>query len=416
MRQLYMILLLLIAAAPALALAGVSGPSPIPNAPSFQVSTNTLTLCKGVINYIPVTVSNLGKFNGSITMESLQLGVAGGKSIVPVANGSTTLLTLRPNTSATVRVPVFVNLNASTLVSAGIAVNFNYLNYYSDSEVRNVSFGTMTCPSQLSVSVSPKILTSGKIENVTLNLMNSGSTTLSLISLRTSLPSQQGQVLSPQPVIVGSIPPFGSASVNESLFVYSNASQTFPINLSISLYNGTSLELLAPSIAVLSSGIINMTPSSVTVSPSAPSPGEIFSVSFVLTDLGTSGASAVTATVLPPAGFTAFGSNSVFIGNMQPDSQTPVTLTLSSSTSVKQGRYTVPVRISYLNNLRQELNTTVEVPVSMGVFSTNALLSSGGRIAASQRGGSGAALIIILAIAVVVLAVLFLRERKKRRK
>ena len=88
--------------------------------------------------------------------------------------------------------------------------------------------------------------------------MNNGSTVLSLISVRTSLPNQEGQVLSPQPVIVDTIPQFGTAHVNESLFIYSNASQTFPVNLSISLYNGSNLEQLAPSIAVLSSGIINM--------------------------------------------------------------------------------------------------------------------------------------------------------------
>ena len=45
---------------------------------------------------------------------------------------------------------MFVNLNASTLVTAGLSVDYSYLNYYSDSEVRNVSFGTMTCRSQLS--------------------------------------------------------------------------------------------------------------------------------------------------------------------------------------------------------------------------------------------------------------------------
>ena len=89
MRQTKIMLLLLMVAVPALAFAGTTGPSPVPNPPSFQVSTNTLTLCKGVVNYIPITVSNLGKFNGSITMGSLQLGISSGKSIVAVANGST---------------------------------------------------------------------------------------------------------------------------------------------------------------------------------------------------------------------------------------------------------------------------------------------------------------------------------------
>jgi hypothetical protein len=209
MRQITMILLLLVAAAPAFALAGTTGPAPIPNPPPFQVSTTTLTLCKGVVNYVPVTVSNLGKFNGSITMESLQLSIAGGKSLVPIANGSTTILTVKPNSSVTTNIPVFVNLNSSALVSAEVEVNYNYLNYYSDSEIRNVSFGAEICPAQLSVAVAPKVLTAGKISNVTFNLTNTGSSYLNGISVRVALPNSDGQVLTLQPVCgrVGRAPP-----------------------------------------------------------------------------------------------------------------------------------------------------------------------------------------------------------------
>lgn len=413
-----MVLLLLMAVVPALAFAATSGPAPIPNPPSFQISTNILTLCKGVVNYIPVTVSNLGKFNGSITMESLQLGLSGGKSLVPVANGSTTSLTVKPNTSVTTVIPVFVNLNSTELISASVSVNYNYLNYYSDSEIRNISFGAGLCPSQLSVSVVPKVLTAGKISNVTFNLTNLGSNYLSDISLKTSLPNNDGQVLTDQPVSLGSISPHGSKSVTENLFIDGNASETFPMNFSISLYNGSSFEQLAPSIAVLASGIINMTATGTTLSPTEPATGGIFSISFILTDLGTVGASAVTATVMPPPGLLVFGSNSVFIGNMQVDSQTPVTLTLSASS--KAGNYTVPIRISYLNNLRQEQNVTIKVPVSVGggVLSANAISSSGGKAVTYTRKGGGAGLIIIvvLSIAVVVLGVLFYKERKRNRK
>lgn len=412
-----MILLLLVAVAsvPALTFAGTSGPAPIPNPPAFQVSTNTVTLCKGVVNTVPLVVTNLGKMNGSITMSSLQLGLSSSRSLVLVANGSANLITLPPNTTIVVKMPVFVNLNASSIISAGITVNYNYLNYYSDSEVRNVSFGTDACPSQLSVSVNPKTLTSGKIENISFTLANEGRTPLSDISLKASPPIIDGEILSIQPVSVGTLLPSASTKVNESVFVFSNASQTFPINVSISMYNGTQLEQLNPSIAVLSSGLINMSATSLSTSPSAPAPGEIFSISFVLTDLGTSGASAVYATENPPAGFTSFGSNSVFIGTMQTDSQTPVTLTLSSSSSLKAGSYTVPVKVTYLNNLRQGLNTTIMVPVTIaGTY--NALANSGTGVAVRRSSGGGGLIILILLVAVIVLAYLFYKERKHRKK
>ena len=67
-----MMMTLLMVAVAAVAFAATSGPSPIPNPPSFQVGTTALTLCKGVVNYVPITVTNLGKFNGSISMEKLR--------------------------------------------------------------------------------------------------------------------------------------------------------------------------------------------------------------------------------------------------------------------------------------------------------------------------------------------------------
>ncbi len=424
MRQTKMAILLLLALVPAIAFAGTSGPSPIPNPPNFQVSTNALILCKGTINYVPLRVSNLGQAVGAITMSSLQLGLSNNKYLVTVENGTTNLLTLLPNSSATVLLPIFASLNSTTLVSVGISVNYNYLNYYSDSEVRNVSFGTESCPSQLSASISPKVLTSGEIENVSFTLTNSGPTALNDISMKASISPQQGQILSRQPVSISSIRPFGSATVNESLFINST-SETFPVNVTINFYNGTGLEQLAEGIAVLSSGIVDLTPSSVTLSPTAPSAGGIFSISFVLTNLGTTGAAAVSATVLPPPGITAFGSNSVFVGSIAVDSQTPVTLTLSLSASTKGGSYTIPIRISYLNNLRQQINATIPVPVTL--YSSNSLAAAGrsalvasGSVGTAayrrQSSGIGTVIIVVLALAAAALAILLVRERRRNRR
>jgi hypothetical protein len=427
MRQMKMAILLLMVAIPAIAFAGTSGPTPIPNPPNFQVSINTLVLCKGVVNYVPITVINSGNPSGaigSITMEDLTLGLSSGKYLSLVANGSTTSRNLVSNSSATVVMPIFVSLNATTFVSSDVLVDYNYLGYYTDSEARNISFSTESCPSQLSVAISPKTLISGKIENVSFTLSNGGSTTIKDVSLRASLSPQQGQILSSQPVLISSIPPMESSTINETLFINST-SETFPVNASISFYNGTNLEQISDSIAVLSSGIINLTASSVTLSPTTPSVGGIFSISFVLTNLGTTSASAVTATILPPNGITAFGSNSVFIGGIGVNTQTPVTLTLSSAASTKSGSYVVPVQITYLNNLRQQISSTINVPVTIGGSSANAI-SGRGVIVTSGSGGTtyayrrssvaGEIIIIILAIAVVALAILLYREKKQHRK
>jgi hypothetical protein len=404
-------LLLYAAVMPTVVFAGTSGPSPVPAPPGFQIVASSLTLCRGVVNYIPITVTN----PGSQPMTSLQLGIVASKNIYAIGNGTINQATVPANSSVVVRLPIFASLNTSNLVSAGISVNYNYLSLYSDSETRNVSFVVQTCPTALSVNLNSIVAVSGRSSNITINLTNMGKVPLSAISIRASLPSQDGAILTAQPTLIGSLNPKASAIVNENVFIFRNASQSFPINVSASFYNGTNPVQILDTIQMLSSGIINITPSSITLSPQNPRAGSIFSASFILTDTGTSGASAVTATAIPPAGFSAYGSSSVFVGDMQVDTQTPVTLTLLAGSGVKSGNYTIAVRISYLNGLRQNQTTTISVPVRIsGAAFNSSAAGAGGGTQAAQAGSDFLSLVMFLII--IVLAVLLYRERKRGRK
>lgn len=397
------LLLLFAAIVPAMAFAGTSGPTPIPPAPAFQLSTPALTLCRGVVNDVPITVSN----PGGQPMTSLQLGTVASRNIYVIGNGTVNQANVSANSSATMYLPIFVSLNTSSLVSVGISVNYNYLTLYSDSEVRNISFSVQTCPSQLSVQTG-RVVTSGRIGNLTLGLKNVGSTVLSAISLSISLPAQSSAILSSQPVRIGTLAPGESASVNETVFFFRNASQSFPLNVSIDMYNGTRPVQILETVPLLSLGIINLTPSSITLSPTMPSAGSIFSASFILTDVGTAGASAVTVTPLPPAGITPYGANSVFVGDMQIDTQTPVTITMMSRAGM-EGTYDIPMRINYLNSLRQNMSTTISVPVTFG--SSNSIYETGtaGRPTTYKRGSSP--LPWLEFVAIVVLAYLYAHEK-----
>lgn len=407
------VLLFAILAAPIVAFAGTSGPSPIPPPPNFQISTNVITLCKGMINNVPIAIKTPA---GADVMQDVQLSITNSRSTYTVGNGTVSAVNVSPNVTKVVHLLVFTGLNTSSLVSVGAAINYQYDTLYTDSEVRNISFGVETCPTTLAVAVSPGVLTSGRIENVTLNFTNNGNTALNYLSVHASLPGMDGTFLGAQPVQISSISPHSTVPLNEKVFVYSNATQSFPINLSISLYNGTSLEQIADNPIVLSSGIINITPSSITISPQTPTAGSIFSMSFVLTDVGTAKASAVTATALVPKGFEPYGSNSTFVGDMQVDSQTPVTLTLTSQSSLHSGNYVIPVRINYLNDLRENLSTVMDVPVSVGAgTSTFNALGMAVRTYGS-RGSTFAILPIILVVIIIVLLFLYLRERKSHNK
>jgi hypothetical protein len=412
------LLMTLLMVAP-VASAAVSGGT-YPNPPNFYITSTMVNLCKGTINYIPLTLTNTGVVglggmnpNGP-SLQSVEATIANTKNLFAIANSTAQVGTINAANSVTFTVPVFVAANASSVVSAGFDINYYFDSIYTNSQALNLTFGVHSCPMPLSITVSPSTLVSGETENIYLNFTNSGNVTLNSITAKFSIPATDGTVLVSQPMQIASIAPRSSVLTKASIFVYRNATQTFPVNYTIEYFDNNNLEQIDSSSVVLSGGIISLTPSSETVAPTNPSPGGIFSISMVLTNIGTAGASAVSATALTPEGFTSFGSSTTFVGDIAPDSQAPVTLTLQGLNSTKPGQYTIPVRISYLNSLRQNQSITTNVPVTVGYSSSNTT-RTGGKAYTKGNGGSGL-LVLLLIIAVAVLAYLYYNERKRRSK
>jgi hypothetical protein len=410
MRLIY--LLMLFAAVP-LAFATLSGPSPIPNPPAFSVTSTITNLCRGLVNHIPIIVTNQNSNIGA-TMQNVQLGISNGKGLYAAGNGTINTANISVGHSAVIIIPVFVAANASTFISTGIGINYYFDTLYSDSEVRNVSFSTETCSMPLSVSVSPKLLTAGVIQNLQLNLTNIGSGPLTAVAVKVGVPSQDGAMLTSQPLQLSDVAGNSTSTLNEVIFVSKNASESMPLNITASFYNGTNLEQLSESVSVLASGIVNLTPSGFTVSPSVPTPQSTFSISFILTDTGTTGASAMTITPLPPAGFTVYGANSVFVGDLAVDTQTPVTVSFFTGNNLKAGSYNIPIRVNYLNSLRQNITYWANTSVILGASTFNSTAIQ--RFRSSSGGGSSGLLIIILLVIIVVLGYFLYKERKRRPK
>ncbi len=412
-----------------LALATTGGPSPVPNPPNFHITSNATTLCKGQVNNIPVTVTNRATPIGNSNlindtaaaqgqepiMQNVVLNIVDSKGFFSAGNGTVDIGDVNPNTSVTTYLPVFVSANVSSLISAGIEINYFYYSLYTDSEVRNLTLSTQICQQPLSVTLSPTVLTAGNTQNLTINITNNGATTLNTITMNVKFPNQYVAWLGSQQIEVNSIMPGQTIHRSSRIFVAYNASDEFAANVSATFYNGTGLEQIYQNVEMLASGIINLTASSITISPSIPTPSSIFSVSFVLTNTGTSAASAVIATLLPTNGFTAFGSSSVFVGSVGADSQTPVTLTLETSNKTRSGSYNIPIKINYLDTIRENESQSIVVPVIVGAGALNASAIATKR--AGYGGGGGIPLFtILLIIVIVILAYLLYKEKKKDRK
>ncbi len=414
------------------AFAGVSTSSaPIP--PNFHISSSPMDLCRGQINYIPVTVTNVGisplfniggySLNGP-TMQNIQLSIAASKSGYSFGNGTVSAQDLNATNSTEVMLPFFLDANASSVISLGVAINYYFDIFYSDSETRNLTFATQTCGSPLSISVSPLALTTATRQNLSFNFTNNGAYQISNISMKVSASGGDLAWLDGSaPIEIASLAPHTSLIINKSVFVSFNASQFFPLNVSANFYNGTKLGQVYNNIMLLSSGVINLTPSSMTISPVAVSPGGIFSVSFVLTNFGTESATTATVTASQPEGISPFGSNSVFVGTISQGGQVPVTLSFTVSNHTAPGEYEIPIKVDYLNSLRSSLSTEVN-NVSINVIGSQQFNSSSHnssspviirRSAAAGGSTSGGILVPVLAITTIVFFVLYIMERRKKR-
>lgn len=403
--------------------AGTNGPSPVPLPPNFQVTSQPILLCKGQINSIPITVTNaktnyLGVGAQNLTgtvMQGVTLSLGSSRYLASAGNGTAYIGSIPSLGSATIELHVFVNQSAPLINTVPVAISYYYLQLYSDSEVRNLSLIAVQCPSQLTVNMTPKTLTSGEIQNITIRLRNNGNSSISNINVHWSLPPIDGAVVGSQEYNIKALGPGNESRINASIFVSRNASiESFPVNITATFYSGAELEQVLNSTSIIPTGAINLLPSGVTLSPSTVPQGNIFSISFVLTDIGTSGASAASSYVLMPQGFSSYGTNPVYIGDIAADTQSPVTVTLISSPDLKPGVYDIPIRINYLNGLRQNQTSMMNVSVNITRSYHNA--SATGQPQQAKSSGGGLIIPSVLLIALVVFAWLYYQERKKGRK
>ncbi len=446
MRQLRIALVLMVlftVAAPMYAFAGTSGPSPIPPPANFQISAPTPLLCKGLTNIVPINITNMGNGYENPVMDDVQISLSsryllgstnrGTVTTIEGVNGTTTVSTggdsatvssIAPNSSVTVSVPVFVSLNATNPLVVQVPIKYNYFEEYSDSEEVNITFVATTCPSQttLAVNLTPSTLVTGEINNVTLRFTNTGNIGLNNITASLTIGSAQDmnrtagtQFVNYKPIDIGYLPAQSSLNISEEL--YENNTGILPTTVSVTYFNGTELEQQSDSFTTYAGGTINMAASDVSVTPTTVSPGGLFSVSFVITDTGTSGVSNANATAITPKGFKPYGTEGYsFIGSIATQTETPISLALEANSTVASGTYTIPVVLSYENSLRQKESVTVNVPVTVSGTSSSSGSSgiSGASSSSNSGSSSNAGLYVAVGTFAAVIVAIFLIARRRR--
>ncbi len=387
---------------------------------SYGISNRNIIA--GEINNVTVQVMNSGSgyvddFITSVPSSS-SLNILGQPSEIvslpPYSTRNVTMQIYIPPSSSGGTVPLSLKSYYTNPYGYNTSANYT-LDLYAVSP----SQGTVSALlSPLTLNITPTTIVPGQITMLTFSFTNRGNATLNNLSVQTpTLGSERGtQFVGYTPIKIDYIKPHSTVNITEN--IYTNSTTILPLNVTVKFLNGTRLEQVVENISLLSGGIIYLAPSSISTIPATVSPGGIFSVSFIITDTGTTGISNASASAVLPLGFSSYGTTSSdYVGSIQTETPTPFSLTLKTNESLKSGIYTIPVKVNYLGNFRQSLSTTVNVSVVVAESALQTPYNSSLVIRSSATNSKKhSSLYVLIGTLVLVLAAIFTILYRRRRR
>ena len=368
------------------------------------------------MNNITITISN----TDSSSLANVSLAVTPSAYLALVdSDGSFNVGTIAPNSSAQVSMTIYAGTSAPSPSSLNFVVSLAGPSNTIINSQRVLSFfvSQSASASYVSMSVEPSVLLAGAVNNLTVVVENSGSTAINTLSVQFSFPlSTQLTWLAPQILQAAALAPGQNITTQAQVYESTNSPASTLLQASIIYYDGLGgIHQVNRFVGLLSRGIISMQISSSAVTPINPAPGEIFSITLTLTNTGTTTASAVTATASPSSSFAVFGASSVFIGDMGVGTPTAVTLTFTVSNGTAPGNFSMPIKLAYLDNLRNNITTSISVPVTVAAAGSSGTSSGGTTL---RRSGLGVVvdIAILVIVALVMLAVGYLLGKRSIKK
>jgi len=367
------------------------------------VYSSNYNLIQGRLNNVTLIISNLGSgdaYNLSVTLSSQGAGIL---------NSTFSIGYLKEGRETSLVLPVFIP--QSTLSSLiPIVVTINYFNAYGLRQTysETLYFYTMPIiknPNPILISPLTTTIPSSTLTNVTLKVINIANYKLNNISI--SLSSPQGYVY-PSSLQINSLNPDQSVSFN--LEVYTNSQSNFlSIQANVLYYdNFNVLNQEINNVNLLISEQVQLQLIQSIQIPSIATKGDIVSVTGTLVNRGAGTAYGVIVYENAQSNFIPISGNTYYIGNIAPNSLVTFTFSFLVSNSSKAGNYTIPVVISYENNLNHPFNLSLNLPMNVGENTTSTL--------ASRQFAFGFQFIIIIALIVVIIALfLYIIIRRGRK-
>ncbi len=376
---------------------------------TFEASSNYLN--PGQVNELTITLNNLGK--GGVSEVSTYISVPTQMSILtrlPTIDDLDGLSSIKFNVS------VYV---ASAAANLPISITFSatYKDAYLDNRSISKTLGfivkSLRTASSISLSIQPTTLITGKVNNLTIAVSNVADSPISSVLISFGTTGGQVTWLEPDIAQIDKLLPEESVIIQARVYVPPLAATSATLQISLKYYDGSNtLSQEVRNIGFLSQGVIDLKLVDYSNMPEHPTPGQVFSITATLTNIGTITASAVTATPDLPEGFRIFGSRSVFIGDMQLNTPTTFTLSLFVANTTMPNEYQIPIELSYFDNLRTPKTLTINLPVEV-IEKTSTTSSSTGSNAA---GGGLLSLLPLVFIGAAMLGVGFLLGKRYKKK
>jgi len=337
-----------------------------PQSPNILIEAKPSQLNMYMVNELRLFITNAGQS----PIKDVSVTIYASPPLVPVGtDGKFSLRRIGPGEN--VELPFLVYVDETTASSSQLTVNLNYLDdsnqLRTESRVLNIfltaKFTELLSP--LDIKVVPSILYSGRVNNLTVRVVNVGSTILRAVTITPSTTSQ-ATWLQDNIVTIPSLEPGDEYAFKAGVFIPPDSPTSIAIPFTIRYYGQDNIQKLEDrQVGILVKGLIRFEVADYTLLPEMVSPGQTFSVTLVLVNTGTVQALATSIRPESVQGLRAFGQARVFLGNVPTNTPTTVTFSFTVLNTTMTGRRQLSFTILYIDNVGEAHSDTLSIPIEV---------------------------------------------------
>ncbi|MEM0482015.1 MAG: cytosine permease [Nitrososphaerota archaeon] len=221
--------------------------------------------------------------------------------------------------------------------------------------------------SPIVLRLSPTLLYSGTINNVTVYLQNTGTTTIKAITVETPQTTSQATWIQDSPLTLESLGPGEEHEFKTRLYITQGAPSSLPLTLRVTYFMQDNVPKQEErQIGVIVKGLVKFEVVDYSVLPERPSPGQVFSITAVVVNVGTSTAMSVSIRPGEVQGFRPFGQTRTFLGDVAVNTPSSVTISMTVLNTTRPGPSQIPLVITYRNQLGESFTESLTIPVVVG--------------------------------------------------